>query len=48
MVRKFLTVLLIGGTFAISACNTVKGAAQDVESVADCTEEMMKRGECSR
>lgn len=38
MVRKILTAALIGGCFIASACNTVRGAAQDVESVANCTE----------
>jgi predicted small secreted protein len=46
MVRKVVTALVIAGSFALSACNTVRGAAEDVESVANCTEEMMNRGEC--
>lgn len=46
MVRKFVTALVIGGSFAITACNTVKGAGQDIQSVAECTEDMMKRGQC--
>ena len=48
MLRKMMTVALMGATLAITACNTVRGAARDVESVANCTEEMMKRGECTR
>lgn len=35
MVRKFFTVLMIGGTFAIAACNTVRGAGEDVQSAAN-------------
>ena len=46
MVRKFVTALALAGSFAISACNTVKGAGEDIKSVATCTQEMMNRGEC--
>jgi predicted small secreted protein len=38
MVQKVLTVSLIGAALAIAACNTVRGAARDVNSVANCTE----------
>ncbi len=38
MVRKLVTVVLIGGSLGIAACNTVRGAARDVNSVANCTE----------
>lgn len=38
MVRKLVAVVMIGGSLALSACNTVRGAANDVESVANCTE----------
>lgn len=33
--RKFATALLIGVSLIISACNTVKGAGQDIESVGE-------------
>jgi predicted small secreted protein len=46
MIRKALTIILIGGTVAIAACNTVRGAGKDVQSVANCTEDMMKNGQC--
>ena len=46
MVRKLVTALVIAGSFTIAACNTVKGAAADVHSVADCTQDMINRGEC--
>jgi len=46
MARKFLTVLFIGGTLAIAGCNTVRGAAADVNSVATCTETAMHNGKC--
>ena len=35
MIRKVMTLALIGGSLAIAACNTVRGAAQDVNSVAN-------------
>ena len=41
MVQKILTLGLIGAALAIAACNTVRGAAKDVNSVANCTENAM-------
>ena len=35
MLRKVMTLALIGGSLAIAACNTVRGAAEDVNSVAN-------------
>jgi predicted small secreted protein len=35
MIRKLMTMVLIGGSLAIAACNTVRGAAEDVNSVAN-------------
>ena len=35
MLRKLFTIALIGSTVAIAACNTVRGAASDVNSVAN-------------
>jgi predicted small secreted protein len=36
MLRKFLAALAIGGlTLAASACNTVRGVGQDLESAAN-------------
>lgn len=46
MVRKIVTALVVVGSFSLTACNTVRGAAEDVESVADCTQDMINRGEC--
>ena len=46
MVRKVVTVLLIGGGLTIAACNTVRGAAADVNSAASCTENAMHGGAC--
>jgi predicted small secreted protein len=38
MVRMIVTVVIVGGSLALAACNTVRGAAQDVNSAANCTE----------
>ena len=35
MLRKITTLVLITGSLAIAACNTVRGAAADVNSVAN-------------
>ena len=35
MLRKVVTLALIGGSLAVAACNTVRGAAEDVNSVAN-------------
>jgi len=46
MVRKVVTLVLVGGALGIAACNTVRGAAADVNSVANCTENTMNTGHC--
>jgi len=46
MVRKLVTVVLISGALGIAACNTVRGAAADVNSAATCTENAMHGGRC--
>jgi predicted small secreted protein len=38
MFQKALTVVLLGAALGTAACNTVRGAARDVNSVANCTE----------
>ena len=38
MIRKVMTLVLIGGSLAVAACNTVRGAAEDVNSAATATE----------
>ena len=35
MFRKVVTILLISGSVAVAACNTVRGAAEDVNSAAN-------------
>jgi predicted small secreted protein len=46
MVHKVLAVLLVGTALAVAACNTVRGAASDVGSAANCTENAMHGGKC--
>ena len=46
MFQKVATVLLIGTAMAIAACNTVRGAAKDVNSVANCTENTINGHTC--
>jgi predicted small secreted protein len=46
MFQKVLTVGLIGAALAMAACNTVRGAAKDVNSVANCTENTMNGQQC--
>jgi predicted small secreted protein len=46
MIQKLVTVALIGSALGLAACNTVRGAARDVNSVANCTEDLMKQGRC--
>ena len=38
MLRKVMTVVLIGGSLAVAACNTVRGAASDVNSAANAVD----------
>jgi predicted small secreted protein len=46
MFQKVLTIGLIGAALGIAACNTVRGAARDVNSVANCTENTMNGSGC--
>ena len=38
MVRKLMTIVMIGGALTIAACNTVRGAAKDVNSAANAVD----------
>ena len=38
MVRKLVTFFVIGTSLALAACNTVKGAGEDVESVGNAAD----------
>jgi len=46
MIQKALTIVLIGAALATAACNTVRGAARDVNSAANCTENAINGGNC--
>ena len=46
MLQKIATVLIVGAALATAACNTVPGAARDVNSVANCTENAMNGQYC--
>jgi predicted small secreted protein len=46
MVSRVVTIMLIGAALAIAGCNTVRGAAADVNSVANCTENAVHGGQC--
>ena len=46
MFQKIATVALMGAALVIAACNTVHGAASDVNSVANCTENAINGGKC--
>jgi len=38
MFRKVVTMLVIGASVAVAACNTVRGAAKDVNSAANAVD----------
>ena len=46
MFQKALTIVLVGAALATAACNTVRGAARDVNSAANCTENAVHGGNC--
>ena len=46
MVRNLVVAAVIVGSLAVAACNTVRGAAADVNSVANCTENTINTGRC--
>ena len=46
MIQKLVTAVLIGGALVLAACNTVRGAGEDVQSVANCTENAINNGQC--
>jgi predicted small secreted protein len=43
MLRKITTVALIGASLAMAACNTVRGAGEDLGSAANATENAINR-----
>ena len=46
MIQKALTIVLLGAALATAACNTVRGAARDVNSAANCTQNAINGGNC--
>jgi predicted small secreted protein len=46
MLQKLVTATLISTALVLAACNTVRGAARDVNSVANCTENTMEGRTC--
>ena len=46
MVRKLVAVVIIGGSLAVAGCNAVRGAAADLNSAANCTENAINTGYC--
>ena len=46
MVRKVTSLLLITGALVIAACNTVRGAGEDIQSAANCTENAINGANC--
>jgi len=46
MIRKLATLILIGGGLSLAACNTVRGAGEDMQSAANCTENAMHQEGC--
>lgn len=36
--KKLLVITALTASFVLSACNTVRGAAEDVESTTDCAD----------
>ena len=42
MVRKFVTLALVAGSFLVAACNTVEGAGKDVKSAGEAVEDVAK------
>ena len=46
MGSKLMTALVLACCATLGACNMVRGAAADVNSVANCTENAIKGGYC--
>jgi predicted small secreted protein len=46
MVQKLVAMALIGASLAMAGCNTVRGAAADVNSAASCTQNAMHGDKC--
>jgi predicted small secreted protein len=38
MVRKLIAIIALSSSLALAACNTVRGAGEDLESAADAVD----------
>jgi len=47
MICKIISTVLAACCLILSACNTVRGAAADIDSAANCTENAIKTGRCN-
>jgi predicted small secreted protein len=46
MIHKLIGLAIVAASVATAACNTVHGAAADVNSVANCTQNTMNGRNC--
>jgi predicted small secreted protein len=46
MVQKMAAVVLVSACLLVAACNTVRGAAADVDSAANCTQNAAHGSRC--
>jgi len=46
MVRKLMTLALVAAGLTVAACNTMRGAGQDLQSAANCTENAIHQEGC--
>lgn len=46
MVQKLVVAAAIMGAITVAACNTVRGAAADVGSAANCTQNAIHGSRC--
>ena len=46
MFRKLMLAAVVGSAFAVSACNTVKGVGEDIQSAGECGEDVLDGRDC--
>lgn len=46
MIQKLLTAAVVAAALGTAACNTVRGAARDVNSVVNCTDNTIHGQNC--
>lgn len=46
MFRKMMSIFAIGTLMTLSACNTVQGVGQDIESAGNCGEDVLDGRDC--